>query len=154
MDQDRHNQVEAKTNYVKRIMEEQLGRGHIEVGTTCHDLGSVHQKEGRYEEAEKCYKEALEIYKGALEEYNEKSPRPGHPETVATLSGLASLYRTSGGNEEAIQMYERARIICSGQLMPRHVGVVAVRKNYIEPLKQIGGGNEAKCLGVMYLVES
>ena len=142
MDQGRYDQAEKNLGTVLRIMEEQLGRNHIEVGTTCHELGLVQHKEKRYKEAESYYLRALDIYKSALQEYKKKHPSPGHPDTVATLSALANLYQTLGRNDEAMEAHERALAICADQLTPQHIGAISIYKNYSTLSQQTGKDDE------------
>jgi tetratricopeptide (TPR) repeat protein len=146
MDQGRYDGAEEKLKWVQNIMEEGLGKNHIEVGTTCHELASVYHKQEKYEEAKNLYKKALDIYRSSLQEYDKGRTTQGHPDTVATLSGLASVYRAQGKFDEAVEMYQRALSICSSQLTAEHVGAIAVRKGFAELLRQMGRDEEAKKL--------
>ena len=82
------------------LMEKYYGKEHPDVGRAMGELGSVLDKEGKYDEALAVYEEAIKLVMKSLGE--------GHPNVATSYNNIASVYDSQGKYDEALGMYEKS----------------------------------------------
>ena len=96
----------------RRLREEALGPGHVQVADALGAIGSVRQATGRLVEAEAAHGEALRIRRAAL--------GAEHEATATSVFNLALLRRDMGRLGEARAGAEEARAVFVRRLGPAH----------------------------------
>ncbi|MBE9595141.1 MAG: tetratricopeptide repeat protein, partial [Proteobacteria bacterium] len=78
------------------------------IASTIHQLGMIHQQQGRYEEAEKMYQDSLKIN----EELGDKSG------IASTLGQMGRIFQAQENYKEALRSYLHAFVIFNELNLP------------------------------------
>ena len=120
------------------ILEEVLGKDHLDVAAVLNYLAELYRMTGRYAEAEPLFKRSLEI--------NEKALGKDNPAVAAILSNLAFLYQTTGKYAEAEPLYKRVLEIYEKSLGKDHPDVARILNNLASLFEITGRYAEAEPL--------
>ncbi|KAM0702907.1 hypothetical protein Q7P35_010339 [Cladosporium inversicolor] len=116
----------------------ELGPTHPDTLTSVSNLGSVLQKQGKYEEAEKLFRQALKGYEKAL--------GLTHPYTLTSLSNLGLVLGSQGKYEVAEKLFRQALEGREKALGPTHPDTLTSVNNLGLVLQKQGKYEEAEKL--------
>jgi tetratricopeptide (TPR) repeat protein len=129
---------ETAEPYYRRALEIQeslLEPQHVDIATSCNNLGLLCINIGRYVEAEELLLRSVRI--------NEQARGKEHPETATALWSLAFVRWKQNQIEEADRLFRRAIRILRKHFEPEHTRVVRLLNHYADFQKATGRTSEA-----------
>jgi CHAT domain-containing protein len=99
--QSHYSAAEQQYRQALEIREKSFGPEHRYVAESLNDLGSLYEKEGRYQEAQPLLERAVAIRARTL--------GPNHPELAESQARLGAVLASEGRREASLAMYEGAR---------------------------------------------